>query len=103
MFNFFGYQGGSGCDDRLMSKRYVTSLIRHKENELFILGLWENTGFKQVQLTANKHSRGQTTYKLRRRISLMVNAITSFSNKPLKYIFYLGALISFISFVTEVI
>jgi putative glycosyltransferase len=78
---------------RLMSRRYVDALLQHKERELFIAGIWHITGFDQRPLTAVKHDKGQSTYNLRRKISLLVNSVVSFSNVPLIGIFYFGALI----------
>ena len=82
---------------RLMSKRYVDSLVQHKDREVFMAGLWAITGFKQVPLMVTKHDKENSSYDLRRKISILVNSITSFSNKPLLFIFYLGSIILFIS------
>jgi putative glycosyltransferase len=75
---------------RLMSRRYVQSLIQHRDREIFMAGLWVITGFTQVPLRVDKLSLSPTTYSLRKRLSVFVNSITSFSNRPLIYIFYLG-------------
>ena len=37
-----------------------------------------------------KHSKGATTYTLRRKLAVLVNSITSFSDRPLVFIFYVG-------------
>ena len=58
-----------------------------------------STGFVQVPVAVAKLSRGGTTYTMRRRLSVVINAITSFSNRPLIYIFYLGGTIILTSFV----
>ncbi len=79
---------------RLMTWRYTRALLRHREREVNIGGLWHITGFKQYAQPITKHSTSQTTYTLRRKISHFVNAITSFSNAPLVWIFYIGASIS---------
>lgn len=79
---------------RLMSHRYVASLVEHRDREVFLLGLWTITGFRQVPVVVRKHSRGDTSYTLTRKLSILVNSVTSFSNKPLVYIFYLGCFIS---------
>jgi putative glycosyltransferase len=78
-----------------MTRSYVTQLIEHKDREVFLLGLWAITGFQQIPLKVPKHSRNPSTYNLRRRLSILVNAVTSFSNRPLVYVFYLGCIISF--------
>ena len=45
----------------------------------------------------DKHNKGKTTYNIHRKIANLFNAVTSFTNKPLVYIFYMG----FIKFVIE--
>jgi len=82
---------------RLMSRRYVQSLTRHREREIFLGGLCFITGFKQIGIPVKKHSKGSTTYNLSRKISMLANSIASFSDRPLKLIFYTGALISAVS------
>jgi putative glycosyltransferase len=82
---------------RLMSRRYVESLIKHRDREVFLLGLWTITGYKQVPCAIQKGCRHSSTYSFRHKIAVLVNCITSFSNKPLIYIFYLGSLISIVS------
>ena len=84
---------------RLMSSRYVNALVKHQDREVFMAGLWAITGFKQVPVITDKHSNNTTTYNLSRKIALFVNSITSFSSKPLIYIFYIGSLISIFSII----
>lgn len=75
---------------RLMNRRYVRSLVRHREREICISGLWVITGFRQVPLPVAKLSRNRTTYSLTRKLAIIVNHLTAFSNRPLIFIFYLG-------------
>ncbi|MGC1182737.1 glycosyltransferase family 2 protein [Legionella sp.] len=75
---------------RLMTRRYVNALLQHQEQEIYIAGLWHITGFKQLPQKVQKHSSSKTTYTLRRKFSLLANSITSFSNRPLIIIFYVG-------------
>lgn len=49
-------------------------------------------------MTVHKHSKPTTTYNLRRKLALMIRAITAFSNKPLIYIAATGVLILGLSF-----
>jgi putative glycosyltransferase len=79
---------------RLMSRRYVDALLRHEEREVFMAGLWYITGFIQSPQVIKKHSTSQTTYTFSRKMSLLVNSVTSFSNAPLVSIFYIGIAIS---------
>jgi putative glycosyltransferase len=75
---------------RLMTRRYVESLLRHEEREVFLAGLWHITGFTQRPCTIRKLNSSETTYTFRRKMSLLVNSVTSFSNAPLVAIFYIG-------------
>ena len=82
---------------RLMSRRYVDALAAHQERELFIAGLWSIVGFRQVSLPMDKQDNGTTTYTLRLKLSTLLNAITSFSSAPLRFVFYLGTLVMIVS------
>jgi putative glycosyltransferase len=75
---------------RLMTRRYVAALLSHGERETMIAGLWALTGFRQTPVAVTKHARSKTTYDFRRKVSIAVNSITSFSSRPLEFIFYLG-------------
>lgn len=84
---------------RLTTKDYNEALISHKEREIFLAGLWIISGFNQKELVVNKHSHSDTTYSLKNKLNLLFNSLTSFSNFPLKAIFYMGLIISSISFI----
>jgi putative glycosyltransferase len=75
---------------RLMTSRYVKALVSHQERELCLAGLWVITGFEQRPISIRKGDRGESTYTVRKRVSALANAITSFSNRPLVYIFQIG-------------
>lgn len=79
---------------RLMTKRYVDALVAHRDREVCLAALWAITGFTQIGLPLHKRDRAtRPTYGFADRVAVMVNAITSFSNKPLVYVFYLGCLL----------
>lgn len=82
---------------RLMTRRYVDALLRHQEREVFMAGLWHITGFDQRPQIVKKHGTSETTYTFRRKMSLLVNSVTSFSNVPLVVIFYIGVSISLVA------
>jgi putative glycosyltransferase len=82
---------------RLMTRRYVENLVLHRDREINLAALWMITGFHQVPVRISKGKRPGTTYTIGHRISVFVNAVTSYSNKPLVYIFYLGCAIMTIS------
>lgn len=79
---------------RLLVRRYVDALLCHQEREVFMAGLWHITGFDQRAQFIKKHNTSETTYTFRRKMSLLVNSVTSFSNAPLVSIFYIGVAIS---------
>jgi putative glycosyltransferase len=75
---------------RLMTHRFVQALISHSEREVSLAGLCVLTGFEQRPHVVRKGSRPDTTYTVRKRVSVFANAITSLSNRPLVYIFQIG-------------
>lgn len=82
---------------RLMTRRYVSALVSHQEREMVIAGLWAITGFRQVPLEVVKLGKSATTYQIAHKVSILVNGITSFSARPLEFIFYLGVGIGAVS------
>jgi putative glycosyltransferase len=82
---------------RLMRREYVDSLLRHREQQTVIGGLWVITGFRQIGVPVNKLTRGETTYSFWQRWLILIDSITSFSEIPLVAIFYLGIAISCLS------
>ena len=87
---------------RLMKRQYVTALLQHREREFVLSGLWVLTGFHQVPMVVQKHHQSASTYGVSKKFSHLVNAITSFSNRPLVLIFYLGCFISLISAIAAI-
>jgi putative glycosyltransferase len=75
---------------RLMKRPYVKALVQHKDREICLSALYVTTGFRQVAVPIEKGYKGQTTYNLAKRGAALVDAITSFSNRPLIFIFYIG-------------
>ena len=85
---------------RLMTRRFVDSLVKHRDREIFLAGLCSVTGYRQVVLPAKKRHKGVSSYTLPQKISLAVNSITSFSSRPLEITFYLGVIILVLSLTT---
>jgi len=89
---------------RLMTRRYVDELVRHKEHLSNMIGLWELTGFKQVAVGVRKSPfKGTTTYTFRRKLAEAFYAITAFSSKPLRLIAYLGLLVTALSAICAIV
>jgi len=88
---------------RLMSRRYINAISQYQENSLFLGGLFADAGFNQKSKSIYKNFKGATSYTLKKRIGLLVNAITSFSSKPLEFFVYMGAAVSCLSFIAVII
>jgi len=89
--------------ERLMSRRYVDELIKMGDKNIFMAGMMQWVGFKQVPITIKKGQReGKSTYTLGKRISLSMQAITSFSSYPLVMLFKIGFFISVLSILTGI-
>lgn len=82
---------------RLMTRRYVDSLVLHRDREMTMAPLWAMTGYQQIALPVIKQSRSKSSYRFSNRVANLVDNITSFSNRPLVYIFYLGTFIMLLS------
>ena len=76
-----------------MTGRYVEALLLHKEKEISIGGLVLVTGCAQLPYVIRKHDTSESTYSFGRKMVVMIDSITSFSNKPLVGIFYIGLII----------
>jgi putative glycosyltransferase len=89
--------------ERLMSRRYVDELIKMGDKNIFMAGMMQWVGFKQIPITIKKGQReGKSTYTLGKRFSLSMQAITSFSSYPLVMLFKFGFLISALSVLTGI-
>lgn len=78
---------------RLMTKRYVESLLQFKESEFFIVGIWKLTGYTQKGITIPTRHRGVSSYTFAKLLSMVLEAVTSFCFKPLEYMFWAGVIV----------
>jgi putative glycosyltransferase len=78
---------------RLMTRRFVASLLQYQENEIDIAGLLHMTGYLQVSVMVRKHAKPMTTYTFGRKLRLALCSVTAFSRRPLLIISVLGGLI----------
>lgn len=84
--------------ERLMTKQYVQSLLELNDANLFLGGMMYWVGFNQKGIPIKKGLReGASTYTVKKRLQLMLHAVTSFSGKPLEWLFYFGLSITFTS------
>jgi len=85
---------------RLIDRQVCDAVNRLPEKSRYIRGLVSWVGFKQVPLEYEREERfaGVTKYPFRKMLTFAMDAITSFSYKPLKLATMIGFLISLLSF-----
>ena len=85
--------------ERVMSRRFVDALLSLGDYNVFLGGMMSWTGFHQIGIPVRKKQRhGPSTYTLLKRLQLMVNAVSSFTSKPLVWLFNMGVIITTLSF-----
>ena len=82
-------------DFRLITRRVLDVLNSMPENHRFIRGMVSWVGFKQVPFLYDRSPRfaGETKYPLRKMLRFALDAITSFSVRPLRLAFYAGGIL----------
>ncbi len=80
-------------DFRLIDRRVCEVMKSIREKNRFIRGLVSWSGFRQIAVDYVRDPRlaGETKYPLKRMLRLSSDAITSFSDKPLKMPMYIGS------------
>jgi len=84
---------------RLMRRGVVNSFLEHKDKEIYFAPIFSLTGFNQVYIPQKKLPSKKTTYSLFKRYNVFINAILSFSSKPLYFVFYSGIFTTFLSLI----
>jgi len=86
-------------DFRLIDKMVVDYLRQMPEQNKFLRGQIAWLGFKQTHINYDRDDRktGKTGYTISKMFGLAMDAITGFSNVPLKLVSRLGFLMSFVS------
>ena len=82
------------ADFRLLSKRACESLFAFDEVNLFLRGIIRLVGFKNtiVEYERDVRTAGESKYPFKKMLSFAVDGITSFSVKPVRFIFAAGIL-----------
>lgn len=86
-------------DFRLLDRKALDALNSMPEQHRYMRGLASWIGFSQTTVEYVREARhaGVTKYPLIKSIALALNAITSFSGTPLRFIFYLGTVLCTLS------
>lgn len=87
-------------DFRLMDRSAVDALCSLRETQRFVRGMVSWIGFPQTPIDYDRPARfaGETKYPVRKSLLLAVDAITSFSQLPLRFASYLGFALSVFAF-----
>ena len=92
-------------DFRLMNRKVLNALRAMPETARYVRGMVAWVGFNQVPLPYERKSRfaGQTHYTLEKMLRLALDALTGFSNRPLRLAFYFALLMLLFSFIVFLI
>lgn len=84
------YQKENQMTVRLMRRNIVNAFLEYKDKEIYFAPLFSLAGFNQTYFPQKKLSKIKTTYTFAKRYNIFINAILSFSSKPLYFVFYSG-------------
>lgn len=87
-------------DFRLIDKKVYETIKNMHEKSRYMRGLFSWVGYKQtfVEYVRDERFAGETKYPLRKMVQFALDAVTSFSYKPLRVASYIGFLLSCVSF-----
>ncbi len=80
------------ADYRLMSQRALEMLSQYSESNLFLRGIVPQIGLKTdiVKYERKERVAGESKYPLKKMLSFSIDGITSFSARPMRWIFLTG-------------
>lgn len=90
-----------GSDFRLMDRIAVDAFKGYRERARFIRGLVNTLGFNvaELEFVAPARFAGQSKFNLSKMLHFALDGITAFSNVPLRWAFYLGIVLGFLSLI----
>jgi dolichol-phosphate mannosyltransferase len=88
-------------DFRLLDRLALNALLSMRERNRFLRGMTVWVGYTQAAVPYNRDSRyaGETKYTLSKMLKFSLDAISSFSHRPLQLATLLGFLISTLAFI----
>ncbi len=99
---FYSFQNAMGletvydhADYRLMSRRALELLSQYGESNLFLRGIIPQIGLETDIVTYERNERvaGESKYPLSKMLSFSIDGITSFSARPMRWIFMIGLIL----------
>ena len=102
-YKIFNYLTGFNFDGDTYLKMFNNDvrekILKFKENNIFLRGIFKliNVESKDIEISVVNRKFGQSKYNYNKLLPLAINAITSFSNIPLRAISIIGMVLIFIS------
>ncbi len=112
MFSRFYYQilrryvgiantSSMGADYFLIDRKVINYLQAFKETHVSITALITWMGFKQEKITYIKQARqyGQSGWSMEKKLKHVVDAVTAFTYKPIRFMSYVGIIVALAGFI----
>jgi dolichol-phosphate mannosyltransferase len=92
-----------GADFFLVDRVVIDAFRQFKERNVSVLALITWIGFRQVQIEYDKQPRaaGRSGWTLQRKIKLVVDSVTGFSDAPIRWVSHLGLVLLIAGLVTS--
>ena len=89
------------ADFRMMTNRTLKALMQYPERNLFLRAIVRQLGFQEGFVYYDRKAReaGESKYPLTKMLSFSIDGITSFSVAPLRFITFVGLLMTLVSFI----
>jgi dolichol-phosphate mannosyltransferase len=104
-YRLFSYLSGfdieaGAADFRLLDRQVLDEILKFKEESLFLRGIvhWVGYATASVEFDCRARHTGESSYNLRKMLTLAWNGITSFSLVPLRVAVFIGLVSSSLSF-----
>ena len=102
-YKLFNYLSGFNFDGdtylKMFDENIKNKILQHKEKNLFIRGIFKLLTLRSedIEVRVKKRKFGKSEYNFLKLTSLGINAVTSFSNIPLRVISVIGIFLIFLS------
>lgn len=89
----------------LIDRKVVNELIRLDDHKPYTRGLITSIGFKQIgiEYERNKRPKGKSKSNIAYLVDFAINAIISYSIKPIRLCTYIGIILAGLSFLTAIV
>ena len=90
-----------GADFYLLDRKVVDAINSFEEQNVSLFALIAWMGFRQETITYDKQARqhGKSGWNLEKKLKMAMDSLTSFSYKPIRWMSYLGFMLSLLSFI----